>query len=98
MLEHVYDTQFLLEELALVLNPSGQLLLTVPYHGFLKNMAIVLFRFERHFDVKGAHVRFFTRGSLENLAKEVGLIAQEFVGLGTLPYFWKSMFVRLERR
>jgi len=97
VLEHVYHTGYLMREFARVLRPNGKLLVTVPYHGFLKNLAIVLLRFERHFNPEGAHVRFFTRRSLERLAQRAGLRAVEFVGLGRAPYFWKSMFVRFER-
>lgn len=98
VLEHVYDTQFLMGEFARVLKPGGQLLVTAPYHGFLKNLLIVFLRFERHFDPEGAHIRFFTRRSLCRLAEEAGLMPKEFVGLARVPYLWKSMFVVFIRR
>lgn len=97
VLEHVYDTEFLMREFARVLKPEGELLLTVPYHGVLKNLAIVLFRFERHFNPRGGHVRFFTRRSLCKLAEEAGFVAREFVGLGRCRYLWKSMFLRFQK-
>jgi len=56
----------------------------------------VRFRFDQHFDVRGLHVRSFTRRSLENLANAAGFNAKEFVGLGRLLYLRKSMFMRFE--
>jgi len=94
VLEHVYDPASLMREFAAALNRGGQLIVTVPYHGRLKNIAIALFRFERHFHPKGHHVRLFTRRTLQEVAREAGFVPRAFVGLGRLPYLWKSMFVR----
>jgi 2-polyprenyl-6-hydroxyphenyl methylase/3-demethylubiquinone-9 3-methyltransferase len=96
VLEHVQDPGYLLEDFARVLAPGGKLLVTVPYHGVLKNLVIALARFDRHFNPRGAHIRFFTRKSLEKLAGEAGFRPQAFAGLGRLPYLWKSMFLCFE--
>lgn len=73
VLEHVYDTENAVSEIARVLKKRGQLLITVPFHGFIKNILIVLFNFDRHFDPVGAHVRFFSKKSLIRLLEKNGL-------------------------
>ena len=97
VLMHVYDTASLIHEFARVLKKGGRLLVTEPYHGLVKNVAIALFRFERHFKPEGGHIRFFTRRSLERVALEAGFIPRRFVGLGRVTYLWKAMFVLFER-
>ena len=64
VLEHVADTAHTLSEIRRVLHTGGRLLLTTPYHGRVRNTAIALARFERHFDPLGQHLRFYTRRSL----------------------------------
>jgi SAM-dependent methyltransferase len=64
VLEHVPDTAHTLSEIRRVLRTGGRLLVTTPYHGRARNVAIALARFESHFDPLGQHVRFYTRRSL----------------------------------
>ena len=64
VLEHVADTAHLLLEVRRVLRRGGRMLVTVPFHGRARNVAIALARFEAHFDPLGQHLRFYTRSSL----------------------------------
>ena len=66
VLEHIADTAQTLSEIRRVLHTGGRLLLTVPYHGRVRDTAIALARFERHFDPLGQHLRFYTRRSLHD--------------------------------
>jgi 2-polyprenyl-6-hydroxyphenyl methylase/3-demethylubiquinone-9 3-methyltransferase len=50
VLQHVADTQQLMSEVRRVLRPRGWLAVAVPWHGRLKNLAIALSAFERHYD------------------------------------------------
>ena len=74
VIEHVYNTPMLFKELSRILKPGGKILLTVPYHGFIKNLAIILSnKFELIFDPESTHIRFFTKKSLSQSLKNTGL-------------------------
>jgi ubiquinone/menaquinone biosynthesis C-methylase UbiE len=73
VIEHVYDTEKVFSEIARVLRRGGQILITTPYHGFVKNLFIVFIAFDKHFDPTGPHIRFFSKRSLYRLLKKAGL-------------------------
>ena len=72
VLEHLYSPLFALKEFNRVLKPGGKLLVTVPFHGMLKNLLIALFKFDRHYDPEYPHVRFFTKKTLQKLIEKSG--------------------------
>jgi 2-polyprenyl-3-methyl-5-hydroxy-6-metoxy-1,4-benzoquinol methylase len=75
VLEHVQDCLGLLGEVRRVLRPGGQLVCSTPDHGPLRRAAFALSAraFERHFDPRSDHVRFFTARSLDSLLADGGL-------------------------
>lgn len=72
VLEHLFDPGFALGEMHRVLARGGQLLVTVPYHGVVKDVLIALFKWDEHFSPGNPHIRFFTRKSLSQLAASSG--------------------------
>lgn len=93
VIEHLLDVAVVFKEWNRVLKPNGLLVLTTPYHGFIKNLLIVCFNFKRHFNVEGPHIRFFTPIILKNLLYEHGFKA---VSLRYYGRFWpiaKGMFI-----
>jgi SAM-dependent methyltransferase len=72
VLEHLFDPAFALNEFYRVLKPGGNLLITVPYHGLLKNVMIALFKWNEHFAPNGPHIRFFTVKMITRLVKKAG--------------------------
>ncbi len=88
VLEHVADGPGLLDELRRVLRPGGRLLITTPDHPRRLVLALALRRaaFERHFDPRADHLRFFTRRTLSLLLEEAGFSAWRIVRRGGVLY------------
>ena len=74
VLEHVQDGLGLLAEVARVLVPGGQLIASTPDHGAALRLWLGLSvrAFERHFEPRSDHVRFFTRRTLGELLAAAG--------------------------
>jgi SAM-dependent methyltransferase len=72
VLEHLFDPGFALREMHRILRPGGRLLVTVPYHGLLKNVLIALFKWDKHFTPSNPHIRFYSKRTLEKLARDAG--------------------------
>jgi len=93
VIEHLLDVPGALGAMHRVLRPGGLLFLSTPYHGLLKNLAIVLVDFERHFDVSGPHIRFFTIRSLSRLLREAGFKVEKTRCLGRFWPVWMNLVV-----
>jgi 2-polyprenyl-3-methyl-5-hydroxy-6-metoxy-1,4-benzoquinol methylase len=74
VVEHVQDVVGLLEEVARVVVPGGGLALSTPDHGWRRRLALGLSAraFERHFEPRSDHVRFFTARTLTSLLDACG--------------------------
>jgi 2-polyprenyl-3-methyl-5-hydroxy-6-metoxy-1,4-benzoquinol methylase len=99
VVEHLYLPRALFAQSRRVLRPGGALVASTPYHGYLKNLAIsVAGGWDRHFGVDwdGGHVKFFSRSTLRRMAEEAGFTRTRFLGVGRVPYLWKSMILVAE--
>jgi SAM-dependent methyltransferase len=74
VLEHVADTLGWLSEVRRVLRSGGVFALTTPSHGRASLLALALTPrgFDRRFDPRGDHLRFYTRRALAELLGEFG--------------------------
>jgi len=92
-LAHLFDGHNALSEFNRVLKPGGHLILTTPFHGRLKNLAISLFSFSTHFNPDHYHIRFYDRRGLASSLKWAGFTPRHWSGIGRSWPFWKSFFV-----
>lgn len=100
VVEHLYLPRHLPRFARRVLKPGGSLILTTPYHGYLKNLAIgVLGRWDTHWSPlwDGGHVKFWSVRTLRALVEPEGFSYERFSGVGRVPGFWKSMVLQFRR-
>lgn len=93
VLEHLFNVHASLSELNRVLDQGGVLILTVPFHGLLKNLIIALVGFERHYHPYVSHIRFFTQKSLTECLSLTGFQLLLCRGIGRVWPLYKSFFV-----
>lgn len=99
VIEHLERPRELLRFARRLLEREGRLILSTPYHGYLKNLAISLAgAWDRHWSPlwDGGHVKFFSRATLSTLLRDGGFRVIDFRGAGRLPWLWKSMIVVAE--
>jgi len=94
VIEHLLYPRGLLQAAQKCLKPQGQLILSTPYHGYWKNLALALLdQMDNHYTVlwDGGHIKFFSVKTLTQLLAEEGFAQPQFEFSGRLPYLWKSM-------
>lgn len=96
VIEHLYAPRDFLRRVLASLRPGAPLILSTPYHGYLKNLALAAAGgLDRHFTVlwDGGHIKFFSVGTLSRMLEECGYRVVSVRGAGRLPWLWKSMVV-----
>lgn len=96
VVEHLYRPHELFLRARELLRPGGTVVVTTPYHGYLKNLAISLIGgWDRHMEPlrTGGHIKFFSRSTLGALAKKHGFTDLRFDGAGRVPLLWKSLIM-----
>lgn len=102
VIEHLYAPRDFLDLCKTVLGQipgRKQLLLSTPYHGYWKNLALAVSgSWDQHFTAlwDGGHIKFWSRKSLTELLRERGFAVTDFRGAGRLPCLWKSMLIKAE--
>ena len=75
VIEHCYDPRTFIKRVYQLLEPGGLGIISTPYHGYLKNLAIaVLGQFDAHFTAlwDGGHIKFFWINTMTSLVTEAG--------------------------
>lgn len=101
VIEHLYAPREFVKRVREVLAPGGLFILSTPYHGYLKNLAIAASgRFDKHFDplYDGGHIKFWSKASLGTLLGEFGFQLLCLKPVGRVPWLWKSMIAVCRRR
>jgi 2-polyprenyl-6-hydroxyphenyl methylase/3-demethylubiquinone-9 3-methyltransferase len=94
VVEHLFDPNLLVHTCSEALRPGGHALISTPYHGYWKNLAIALadkWDFHHHPERVGGHIKFWSRATLRRLFEKEGFQPISFHGAGRLPFLWKSM-------
>lgn len=95
VIEHLYDPHTFLTAVRRSLKPGGSFVISTPYHGWLKNVAVAALNHDRHYNplARGGHVKFFSKRTLGSLLHRCGFCVQRILGAGRVPYLWASMVV-----
>ena len=96
VVEHLFSPHLLPMFAKGVLREGGHLVVTTPYHGYIKNLALSLMnKWDDHHTPlwHGGHIKFWSRNTLAQLLHENGFMVVASSGVGRLPYLWKSMVV-----
>lgn len=100
VIEHLYAPHELAQYCFNALRPGGTIIVSTPYHGYLKNLAISIVNgWDEHHTANwhGGHIKFWSKKTLSDLLQRVGFEAIEFRGVGRLPLLWKSMILIAKR-
>lgn len=96
VIEHLYAPRAFLHTFRSLLRPGGIGIISTPYHGYLKNLAIALTgHFDEHVSAlwDGGHVKFWSIHTLGTLLLEQGFVQPVFTRVGRIPALAKSMIV-----
>jgi 2-polyprenyl-3-methyl-5-hydroxy-6-metoxy-1,4-benzoquinol methylase len=98
VIEHLYDPfKFAVLCKKILLPTKGQLILSTPYHGYLKNLLLSLFdKWDQHINPlwQGGHIKFWSVKTLSGLLGMHGFKVTSFKGCGRVPYLWMSMLIK----
>jgi 2-polyprenyl-3-methyl-5-hydroxy-6-metoxy-1,4-benzoquinol methylase len=97
VVEHLYDPESFMAFCRNNLQPNGEIIITTPYHGYLKNLTLSIFnKWDSHMDPfwLGGHIKLWSKKTLSKLLTDKGFTVVSFTGCGRLPYFWKSMIIK----
>lgn len=96
VVEHLFSPHLLPQFAHPCLKPGGHLVISTPYHGYLKNLVLaVLGKWDSHHGPlwHGGHIKFWSRSTLTDLLERNGFKVEAFHGVGRAPYLWKSMIL-----
>ncbi len=100
VVEHLYDPRLYARRLFDLTAPGGTAIVSTPYHGYLKNLALaVTGKLDAHFTAlwDGGHIKFFSIPTLTTLLTEAGFVDLRFERVGRVPVFAKSMMAVARR-
>ena len=97
VIEHLYNPEAFINFCKNQLMPGGELIITTPYHGYLKNLTLsILNKWDSHMDPLwlGGHIKLWSKKTLTQALRNAGFEVVNFIGCGRVPYFWKSMMIK----
>ena len=100
VVEHVYFPRRYAATLFALLEPGGTAIVSTPYHGYWKNLALALSgKMDAHFTALWdyGHIKFWSIATLTRLLAEAGFVDIRFQRVGRIPALAKSM-IAIARR
>jgi len=100
VIEHLYAPHLLLTYASKVLRDDGIIILSTPYHGYWKNLALAIAgKWDHHLEPHwlGGHIKFWSRKTLAAFLTANGFEVIHFRGCGRLPWLWKSMMITAKK-
>lgn len=97
VIEHLYDPEGFIDFCKQALKGNGEIIISTPYHGYLKNLALsVANKWDAHHGPlwHGGHIKFWSKATLSRVLTNAGFKVTAFEGCGRIPYFWKSMIIK----
>lgn len=94
VVEHVYAPRAFAKTLYDLVEPSGTAIVSTPYHGYWKNLALALTgRMDAHFTAlwDHGHIKFWSIKTLSALLLEAGFQDISFQRVGRIPALAKSL-------
>jgi 2-polyprenyl-6-hydroxyphenyl methylase/3-demethylubiquinone-9 3-methyltransferase len=94
VVEHLYAPRDYAKTIYDLLEPGGVAILSTPYHGYLKNLALAITgKMDQHFTAlwDHGHIKFWSVRTLSALLKESGFVDIRFHRVGHIPPLVKSM-------
>ncbi len=94
VVEHVYAPRHYARTVFELLAPGGTAIISTPYHGYLKNLAMALTgKMDNHFTAlwDNGHIKFWSMATLTTLLCEAGFVDVRYVRVGRVPPLAKSM-------
>ncbi len=101
VIEHLFRPRALLDRAKEALKPGGYIIVTAPYHGYWKNLALALTgKFDEHWHPLRdyGHIKFFSQQTLSMLLKERGFGIKRWARVGRFPALARSMIVLAKLR
>jgi len=101
VIEHLYSPDDFLKKLSLVADNKTTILITTPYHSFVKNLMIILLgKFDNHFNPlwEHGHIKFFTKKSLKELCERNNFKVKKIFYSGRVYPISKSIIFIIKKK
>lgn len=95
VIEHVYSPRLFVKNAYALLQPDGHLILSTPFHGYWKNLALAISgSMDKHFTAlwDHGHIKFWSRETMTELLSEAGFKNIRFEYAGRFYPISKSFF------
>ena len=97
VIEHLYDPEAFINFCKQQLRNGGEIIISTPYHGYLKNLLLSIFnKWDSHMNPLwlGGHIKLWSKKTLVKVLTDAGFTVIDFKGCGRVPYFWMSMIIK----